>query len=313
MTFIVLAFLALVVVGLARTWKFRATREAWQPWLACVFGALGIASVLFDTQIDAALGGMNWVFILETWSLYFAYTLMTETCRAVAHAAPVKLRGWIVGLVASWCATITILFSTLEGRAGTRAHFVRDMFPQAPSLAIALMYSLGVVILAVLPLYWLRTETGVPIWLIRIGTAMVALAHMGRLIISPIDFYNDQRPSGLEQAFYQSFVPIFYLGVASFAVGLIGLSLRRWRRERDLVQMHDYHHRALNAITRENGIDVRGATLVAHLVAIEDALRRGGGETFTPTELEQVASARAWLDRTHQVGSVLHDAAVLRA
>ena len=301
------AFLAFLVVGLVRTWKLRAKREAWQPWLACVIAPVGIASVLFDTQIDAALGAMNWVFILETWSVYFAYTLMTETCRAVRRDAPVKLRRWVIGLVASWCVAITVLFTTLAGRDGTRSHFVRDMFPQPQSLAIALMYSLGIMILGVLPLYWLRSEKGASAWLIRIGTAMVVVAHTTRLIVSPIDFFNEGQPGAIETLLYQVFVPFFYVGLASFASGLIGLSLRRWHRE--VVQMR-HHLRALSALASAHAIDVRDTTPVAHLVAIEDALRVGGHGLLTDIEAAQVAAARSWLARTHDAGSVTQYAEV---
>lgn len=308
MTFPILAaFLVFVGAGVIRTWKLRRNPEAWPPWLACVVAAVGIASVLFDREIDAALGGTNWVFILETWSVYIAYTLMTETCRAVRRDSPIQLRAWVIGLVVTWCAGITILFATLEGREGTRPHFVRDMFPQPQSLGIALMYSLGIVVLGVLPLYWLRSEKGASAWLIRIGTAMVVVAHAARLIVSPIDFFNGGQATAPETLLYQLFVPVFYLGVASFAFGLMGLSLRRWHRE--VFQMRQ-HLRALSAIASEHGIEVRDASPVAHLVAIEDAIRVERGGMLTELEYAQVATARSWLARTHSSGPFKPDAQV---
>ena len=300
MTFmIVAAFIAFVSVGLARTWKLRSNPEAWQPWLACVIASVGIASVLFDRQIDALLGGNNWVFILETWSVYFAYALMTETCRAVGRGSPIQLRGWVIGLVTIWCTVITVLFVTLDDREGTRSHFVRDMFEQPQALAIGLMYSLGIVVLGVLPLFWLRSEPGTSAWLIRTGSALVIVAHLARFVVTPIDFYNEGSAGPIESLLYGLFVPVFYLGVASFAVGLMGLSLRRWHRE--TVQLRK-HLRRLSEIASAHRIDVpEDASPVAHLIAIEDATR-AGDIVLSQEQLTSVSAARSWLALTHDTG-----------
>lgn len=300
MTFmIVAAFIAFVGVGLTRTWKLRSNPEAWQPWLACVIASVGISTVLFDRQIDALLGGNNWVFILETWSVFFAYALMTETCRAVGRGAPVQVRRWVLSLVTAWCIVLTVLFASLEGREGTRSHFVRDMFEQPQALAIGLMYSAGIVLLGILPLFWLRYETGASAWLIRIGSALVIIAHFARLLVTPIDFMNRGEAAPVEVLLYGLFVPTFYLGLASFAIGLMGLSLRRWYRESFQLRRH---MRRLHDIAKVHHLDLPGDTSpVSHLIAIEDATR-AGDIVLTENQVAAVANARSWLARTHDAG-----------
>lgn len=185
------------------------------------FTAKGSAIPL--VQLDAILGGENYVNLIQNMLAVIAFWMLYRTVKGLE----VGVFGWGNPLLlAGALLSFSIPFLLIPGRHGTSVDFIDEFSPHWALGLYGSVYMGWVVALTLATYIAVKVRRARLYYLVRIGCLSVAFGSASEILY--LVSRASGRPSeGISEVLRQAFEPLFYGGVMLIAIGMAGFWVSR--------------------------------------------------------------------------------------
>lgn len=225
-----ICLVAVTAIAIARLPSVIRHPRARPSWAAVVVGAAAFFSrgalVPLET-LDAALGGQNYINLVQNSLAVTAFWLMLEAAKATITGDFAWRRAWRLLVMIS---TFALPFLAIRDRQGTSSNFIDEFADQWALWAYASIYMGWVVVLTVSTIIVVRGRRSVMYFAIRFGCCLIAAGSVIEIAYLTLRVAGNGSV-GVVEIVRLMFAPLFYGGVAMFAAGLAGFWLVRTVRE----------------------------------------------------------------------------------